>query len=150
MRFLRYVVRFVAALWFLSAAFLVLFGFFRSIGFSLLSLLGLGGGFVSGFVGTVGGLWALAGAVFDGIIGWFLWRLDDNYRGSVALISIIIGLFGAFQMNMMGVVLALLTIAVTLPPMFARVYVPGGIGTYVFGLERLFRRRRRGYYRVRW
>jgi hypothetical protein len=122
-------IRIVAAAWFLLAAISV-FG-------ALLPFLNIGvlkyivpnfNAFVEGFGMVVSMLWAVAMAFFYGLIGYAIWRLDDNYRMSIVFLCVLLLFFSIFRMNIVYGILLLSTIFLLLSKPGQREFFPRGRG----------------------
>ena len=120
------IVRIIAVLWFLAAAITVVLAFFPQVFYSLASFAGLGGGFVGGFGALVNSLFALAGAAFDVIIGWYIWKLDARYRPPIIILAVIVLAFSAISGSFAVAALALLTVLVLSRPQVQAIFDYGG------------------------
>lgn len=120
------IVRIIAVLWFLTAAITVVLAFFPRIFFSLSSFAGLGGGFIGGFGALVDSLFVLAGAAFNVIIGWYIWKLDAGYRLPIIILAVIVLAFSAISGNLAVAALALLTVIVLSRPKVQAIFDYGG------------------------
>src|SRR3989339_1246634 len=93
-------IRIVAAAWFLLAAFSVIGALLPFLNIGVLKYIVPNfNAFVEGFGMVVSMLWAVAMAFFYGLIGYAIWRLDDNYRMSIVFLCVIMGFFSLFRMN---------------------------------------------------
>ena len=136
-----FAVRLVAALWFIWALTSLLGVAFPGFAGALKSLLSLRpSGILGGFTGTVSALWGLALAFFEGLIGYFIWRMEENIRMSIVFLSVLMLAFSVLSFNILLSGVLLLTIFTLLYRETARLFVPGGRNTKFFGLEKIFRR----------
>ncbi len=142
-KFWMVVIRFVAILWFLLALltlFISIFPWFRA---TLLSFMSPSlGSFVQGFGAFVGVLWGIVTAFLYGLIGWFLWTLNESNRLTVVYLCALMLLFSLFRLDLLRGILLLATLFVTLYSKARRVYSIGG--------SRSFFRVRKSYSRDEW
>ncbi|MCD6119217.1 hypothetical protein J7K50_05205 [bacterium] len=137
------VVRIIAALWIASGVLTLILAVVPWLLTPLITSLGSWAGFVFSFGMTVDMLWGIAGALFNGFIGYFIWRTDENYRASMGFLCVIILIFAAFSLDILRAGFLIITILVLFHPSAQRAFIPGGRNTKFFGLEKLFVRRRR-------
>ena len=120
-------IRIVAAMWFLLAAFSVIGALLPFLNIGVLKYIVPNfNAFVEGFGMVVSMLWAIAMAFFYGLVGYAIWRLDDNYRMSIVFLCVIMIFFWLFRMNIVYGVLLLSTIFLLLSKPGRREFFPRG------------------------
>lgn len=117
------IVRLCALIWFAFAALTIFAALFP---LHPLAFIGGGATFGEGFLNTVRFLWVFAGAAFDVLIGWMVWRLDSNTRGSLSILLAIILAISVFSGSLFRGIMAAATLILLTRRPVEWLFMPGG------------------------
>lgn len=121
------VIRIVAILWFLLALMTLVFSLFPWIVASFSSFIQPSlGSFVHGFGSLVGLLWGIAMACLYGLIGWYIWSLNETHRMTIVFLCVLMLAFSIFSIDLIKAVLILITLFVLLFSKSRTAFSPGG------------------------